>query len=338
MPGKRAASAAVLIVAPLLVVAGCSRPEPGGTKVERVRPDPSTPAKSSAPPVKTTLDPVSFGAPGPVVTSPAVPPIVSGMMDHANASGWSADGEVFGYCQLSGGSGAEGCELTPRAGPVEAFDDWDDKAQDVSPVLHATLVARKKALALSGSSGNWAFARDLELTWDAPSGGTLRVGARVKGEAPSYAIVLVDKHRPDASMSMAHPEAIAVSPDGERLGVVAHTYMGEFSDWFLVETVPTARVAAMAYNDAGFAHHEKKDFAMAADLFAKATAADRTYALGAYNLACAYARLGDERARIALEEAIARAGSEGAATKKKALADEDFAAVKGAKWFVALVG
>ncbi len=326
----------------MLCASACSRTNThtaiAAAPVAHAPPAPAAPSTlAPAAPAKGGLDGITFGAPGPVVISPPVPPLVIGMMDHTHLAGWSADGMTFGYCQTSGGSGADHCELHPRNGPIETLDDWNSKTKDIDPALSAKLGARVEKAGISGASGPWAFARDLELTWDASEGGTLRVGAQVKGEPPSYAMVLVDTHRIDAADSVAHPELIAVSPDGALLGVIAHTFLGEFSDWFLVKTMPVARIAAQAYEQAGFAHRMVKDDAKSAELFAKAAAADPTYSFAAYHLACAYARLKDARAEASLAEAIARAGSEAEATKKNARLDPDFDGVKNEKWFLALV-
>jgi hypothetical protein len=156
------------------------------------------------------------------------------------------------------------------------------------------------------------------------------VGARVRGEAPSYAFIL---SAPREGYSM-HVEAIVPSPDGRAVAVVAHGYMGEWSDTFLVKVLPADVVAARAYNDAGFAHHRRADYAGAAELFRKAAFADGAHYLAAYNLACAYARLRDPRAPAALAMAIARGAEE---TRKRAAKDPDFDGVRGEAWFLEAV-
>jgi hypothetical protein len=248
--------------------------------------------------------------------------------------GWSTDSSTLAYCQTNGGRGDMSCQLRKASGAVEKIGDWDEGASAIDAKKHASIVGRIKSLGLHATSDKWAFARDLEITWDA-KGGTLRVGARVKGEAPSWSIVLVDAGKSDG---VAHPEVIAVSPDGKTLGALSHTFAGEFSDRFFAGTVSAQRAAAQAYNDAGFAHHKKSDFKASSELFAKATAADATFAIAAYNLSCAYAQLGDKKAKAALEAAIARAGAGAAKMKKNAKGDTDFAKVKDEAWFKEIVG
>jgi Flp pilus assembly protein TadD len=98
----------------------------------------------------------------------------------------------------------------------------------------------------------------------------------------------------------------------------------------------TGALASHIYNDTGFRLHQKKDYAGSRDLFLKAAWADPRAPLPPYNLACAYALLGDEaNAEKALDLAIAVGGDKVKARAKK---DSDFAKVTGAKWFQALTG
>lgn len=328
------------LVCVLLLVACSRRAREQEVKVQR---DPIATSATDDSGV-TAEPPVDFGSPGLVVISPKVPPFVFGMMDHAQAFGWSKDGRVFGLSQLSVGYGATACELYTRDGKLdEYFDDVDAAKAGTDPKKTKANEARIKALGLNVAAVPWRFARDVELTWtivkgDAmatpPRPGVLRVGARVHGEPISWVIALSE--RSTGYHEEIHPEAIALSPDGEVLGVIAHAFGGEFSDRMLVELSPAARLASHAYNDAGYAHHAKGDYVASADFFRKAIAADGTHALSRYNLACAYARLGDPRAEKALREAISfGVGDE---VKKRARDDADFAGVRATSWFVTLVG
>ena len=329
----------ILLVVTLLLA--CSRK----TRVDDspVLREAAVPSASAAEDLGAPEIPIDFGPPGRVVIAPKVPPFEIGMMDHAGVYGWSKDGAFFGYCQTDGGLGATHCGLWPRAGKPELFDDVNAAQNDFDAKKTADIDARLKVLALSSGPVSWAFARDVELTWiviDGDAGATpprlgeLKVGARVKGEKPSYAVALSENAMP--YFDRIHPEVIALSPDGQMLGVIAHAFAGEFSDRFEVALIPAAKLAAQAYNDAGFAHHQKKEYAVSADYFRKAVAADPTHVLAPYNLACAYARLGDPRVQAALKEAIDR--GLGADVKKRARVDEDFASVRSEPWFVALVG
>jgi len=284
----------------------------------------------------SALDEVDFGSSGAVVLTPAVPALAKGSMDHASPFGWSTDSSTLGYCQKNGGRGDTKCVFNKGKGGTETLGDWNDTSGEVDAKKHATIDSRLKALGFKTTSSNWAFARDLEITWDSPNGKTLRVGARVKGESPSWSIILADARKLDP-MSV-HPEVVAVSPDGKTLGAIAHTFSGEFSDAFLVGVVSVPRAAAQAYNDAGFAHHKKNEFDKSSQLFLKAAVADPTFPTPAYNLSCAYARLGDKKAKSALKIALERAGSDAAKMKAGAKKDADFEKVKDEAWFTELTG
>jgi hypothetical protein len=104
----------------------------------------------------------------------------------------------------------------------------------------------------------------------------------------------------------------------------------EYCDDFDIVRMTTSTFAGRVYNDAGFRHHKKGEYARAAELFSLAAFADVSAELYAYNLACALARLGDAKAKDALALAIARGGDK---VKVRARADEDFAGVKSQSWF-----
>ena len=132
-----------------------------------------------------------------------------------------------------------------------------------------------------------------------------------------------------------HPEAIALSPDGQYLGVVGHAHGEGVRDELYVHVVGMRELAGRAYNDAGFAHHKKAEYERAAGLFHKAAFADPKHPNAMYNLACAWARLGDARAAAALAQAVERDPD---ATKRKAKTDADFESVRSEAWFSRLVG
>lgn len=309
----------------LIVLVGCRKPT-----------RPSEPAVRADPVTKLVPEagvPAPEFASGPVAIVPAVPPFVHGMMDHAIHYGWARDSKWFGYCAENGGRGDTRCDFHSAApGPRLLFSDWNDIRDEQDPGKRAALERRIATMEVRASSDTWAFARDLELTWDTPDPTTLRVGARVRGEPPSFPIILRDTS-PFSTDGTVHPEVIAVSPDGTMIGAIGHAFHGEFSDRMLVGLLPAVRVAAHAYNDAGYAHHKKGDWKRAAELFELGAAADATFALATYNLACAYARLGDPRAEGALKAAIARDPS----ARMRARTDEDFASVRSAAWFATVV-
>jgi hypothetical protein len=285
-----------------------------------------------------TVAPPEF-TPGPVAVVPPVAPFERGMMDHAEKYGWSADGTELGYCSVNGGVEIFWCELASRAGQRERFDDGSATEKGrVDPARHRALDARVAALGLGVPRGvTWRYG-DIEVTWAVTPGrqeplppipGVLRVGGRIKGESSVFHVALSDASN-GSYHDRIHPEMIALSQDGSYLGVIAHAYAGEYSDSFPTAIVPVGELAAHVYNDTGLAHHKRGDYVRAAELFKRAAFANPTFALAAYNLACADARMGSPEAEAALALAVTR-DPEG--TRKKAASDSDLDGVRAAPWF-----
>jgi hypothetical protein len=265
------------------------------------------------------------------------------MMDHAETFGWSRDGSTVGYCFDNGGVEILWCELVTRDGQRERFDDGSITTKgSVDPARRAANTARLAKLGLSvPRAPSWAYA-DIELTWAVTPGrqeplppvpGVLRVGGRMKGESPVFHVTLSDTSL-GGYHDRIHPEMVSLSSDGEYLGAIAHAYAGEYSDSFPTAVVPVGELAAHVYNDTGLVHHKRGDFVGAAELFKRATFANPGFALGAYNLACADARLGSAETEAALTLAVARGGDD---ARKKAGADADFNGVRAQPWFQRLV-
>lgn len=259
------------------------------------------------------------------------------MMDHLLPSaGWTKDGSALGH-SVAIAVNLE-CELLRPNGARESFH-----AESEIPADAKKFHARVSALGFLGAgSGRWPYAGELEITWAATSGcekeppvaEVIEVGARVPGEPPAYPIKLTMQLKDSVCYGRAHPEVIALSPDGKYLGAIAHGFAGEWANDYPMGIAPVAAVAEGAYNNAGLAHHKKGDYARSAALFEKAALADPTSRAASFNLACALARLGDARAERALADAIARGGDE---VKKKAQKDADFDGVRSKPWFAALV-
>src|ERR1700722_10597957 len=307
---------------------------------------PATPAKgtgvTTVPSAPAMVLP-NFGSAAPAVIVPGVPPLERGMMDHAETFGWSRDGSSLGYCFNNGGVEILWCELVTRDGQRERFDDGSITTKgSVDPARRAANTARLAKLGLAvPRSPSWAYG-DIEVTWAVTPGrqeplppipGVLRVGGRVKGESPVFHVMLSDTSL-GGYHDRIHPEMLSLSSDGEYLGVIAHAYAGEYSDSFPTALVPVGELAAHVYNDTGLVHHKRGDFARAAELFKRATFANPSFALGAYNLACADARVGSPETEAALVLAIARGGDE---VREKAVGDADFDGVRATRWFQRLV-
>jgi hypothetical protein len=255
--------------------------------------------------------------------------------------GWSRDGTELGVCEIAGfAEGPLVCELI-SGGRRTHLDDNFAGRKDFKP--NARTRAMEQRMKERGYSetrvGAWAYADDLVITWrnvqhtesgGAVIGAELQVGAKLRGtDDAAYSLTV-----PGDRLSITvHPDAVGFSADGRTLGVVAHGYGGEYTDYYNLGTVESAKVAEAAYNLAGLRRLKRGEVAAAAMLFGKAAAADPSSEKAAYNRACALARLGAPEAQAALERAIAVGG---APVKTKAARDPDFATVRAAPWFVEL--
>jgi hypothetical protein len=322
-------------------------------------PTPTAPAVEAA---LAPLAPPKLTA-GPLVVKGYPHPIRNGMNDPAQWFGWSRDGALFGYCAEGGGADVPRvqCDLVRRDGSVDARSSYDAagfhvaaKKAEIERFIREERFAvikldREPDKVLPPAlSGAWAFT-DIELSvmrvaatesktdpsgFSAPA--IVRVGGVVAGE-PAVHPVTLESEGKLASVAVPHfavLNGMALSPDGAEIGMVGHFFACEYCDSFAVRRMTVGALAAVIYNDAGFARHKKKDWARAAELFAKAAFADPQAKLPPYNLACALARKGDARAAAALEVAIARGGE---AARDRAKKDPDFEAVRAAPWFTALV-
>jgi len=259
------------------------------------------------------------------------------MVEHISHGGFTSDGSEFGYCDPGGPQyGGTHCTFEGKDGKVAdsfAFGSSDPKdigsKKGIAWLADHGIPALKQPPPLVGS---WAFARDITLVVKA-AGLELRVGGSLADEGAVFPIVVKPSH---SVIDPATTEAdlVALSPDGSELGVIARTMCGEWCNPKGMTRMPVTLFAARVYNDTAFVHHKRGDYAKAAELFAKASAANPDESLFPYNLACAYARLGDPRADAALARAIALGGE---AIKKRATGDADFDTVRALPWFQASV-
>lgn len=275
------------------------------------------------------------------------------MNDPADVVGFTTDGAEYGYCATLGARdpATTSCVTTLADGTTKTRRT-DDAKGDYSATLAKDLATWQRSSGLtkldfSGPpdkhlakpvSGFWTFA-DITL-WVNPVSGdgattnaVVQVGGAVAGEAPVYPVTLqASQGTTKLFYHSSWVNDVSISKDNREIGVVGHFFCMEWCDAFIVYRNGTADLASLVYNDTGFRHHKKGEYGTAADLFLAATFADPKAKLPPYNLACAWARLGDARAKEALVVAIERDPT----VKTRAPKDADFATVKDATWFHAL--
>jgi hypothetical protein len=340
----------------LIVLAACSRASVGREPTEAQALAPSisvvtVPARSDA-----GSAPAAPPAPGPgVVKVKGYPhPLRNGMNDPARRFGFSKDGAEFGYCAELGGRDPQvtRCELVRRDGkkttmtsetggafdPAKkrAIDSWLDENSipEIAPLPGDPTNAVPPPL-----TGTWPFPDvtlevlrvepTLTKSGEIGSPAVVRVGGAVGSEPAVYPITLSHVPIPEAPPHFAVMNGMAISPDGTEIGMVAHFFACEYCDTFKVARTTLRSLASRVYNDTGFRHHKRGAFAESARLFARAEQADPGSKLPPYNLACAYARLGDPRVKETLERAVTRDPK----AKERARKDVDFASVRSSPWF-----
>ncbi len=322
----------------LCLLVACT-PSPPTTHTTAISPADAT-LPTPAAPLPASFDAgVDFGASGAIVIKGYPTPFFDDgiMVEHISYGGFTSDGSELGYCDPGGPQyGGTNCTFQGKDGKVAdsfAFGSSDPKdvgrKKGIAWLTDHGIPALKQPPPLVGS---WAFAGDITLAVKT-TGLDLLVGGSLAGEAAVFPIVVRPSH---GLIDPATTEAdlVALSPNGSELGVIARTMCGEWCNPKGMTRMPVTRFAARIYNDTAFVHHKRGEYAKAAELFAKASVANPDESLFVYNLACAYARLGDPRADAALARAIALGGE---AVKKRATGDADFDTVRAMPWFQASV-
>jgi hypothetical protein len=341
-----------------IVLVSCTPERHSAPAEARPAKDATSPAPVDAPEPSPTarLPEVDFGPAGPLAVKGYPIDLPLGSADYADRVGFTSSRE-FGYCGEFGGTEGESCRLVDAAGNQRALNDFNGTRIDPRVTAQIRAVERSGLVRLRQKPGKlvppsvtgiWRFAHDIQMrvsatagVFDNPTGAAIsqpliRIGGALLGEDPVWVIVLSPPHQTMEGGEIPFTielNALALSPDGQELGAVTHAFCGEFCNEMQIVRRAAGAFAGRIYNDTGFRHHKRGEFVESASLFLRATSADPGVALYPYNLACAWARLSDPRARIALATAVARGGPD---FKKRAMGDHDFAAVQKEAWFVTI--
>jgi hypothetical protein len=352
-----------------LLLVACTAHAPSTTSGEPARAPASAALAPEAPAATSDPDPraaealalpaASEPTPGPFVVRidkgkiqpPSKPypvePHDESMQDHVWTAGWTEDGSAFAYCRTD-----TECDLCTFVGldgreteRLQTGGLCDKKAGKVfkRKAFEAALAERKVAVRDVDWQHGSLVVTERHTTGKPDSFGerraTVEIGAAPQSStAPGVTAWQADGCARDKEgehcFVEAHADVVAPSPDGQHVAVLAHMWAGEWSDTFALEIIPAGRLAAAGYNRAGLDALAAGRLEEAADAFVAATHADPEAWKGPYNLACAYARVSDARAQVALRTAVERGG---AAVRKKAGTDEDLDAVRDEAWFSELV-
>lgn len=310
----------------------------------------ASPTGAKATPASVGLPAVDFGPPGPLVIKGYPEPLELGMRDWATVVGWTKDGSVIACGHLTPMGSAKGAELADTC-----YREKNGKTEGASveegasgPYVGSALAEQLKQLkegapvSLKKTEAGvlpppvvvtWPFARDITLVIDSVArkdeSVALRIGGSVgAGEAVHPITMSVRGSIPEIAYRGAWNAVLA---NEKEIAFIGHFFCGEWCNDLEITRLSFGRIASLVYNDSGFRLHQKKDFAGSRDLFLKAVWADPEAPLPPYNLACAYALLGDPtNAEKALKLALSLGGAD---VKARARKDPDFASVSKAKWF-----
>ncbi len=286
-------------------------------------------------------------------------PCVSPRYD-AHYGGYSKDGAWFAHCAVDGDTAPHTCVFeNTRTG--ERKNLASVITYDTAP--HVDEIDRFRA-AKGFTTTTEEESRKLVVPWPYPDmrfaveGGSqppkapvVKVGARIGDEAPVYPIVVnmpAFRAPPRSADATETPEqwalefswhsadagVVSLSPDGKELGVIVFETGTMWAEATEARRMKLSTFATRVYNETGLAMHASGKHAGAAELFAKALEIEPTSSLFAYNVACAYAKADDARAEAALAVAIKLGGG---GIRSRAANDDDFAGVRAAPWFRALV-
>jgi hypothetical protein len=310
-----------------------------------------------------SLPPVDFGPSAPVRVVGYPQPFDHGEGTPYNAFGYARDGATYVECTLDSCCVADSsCWIRDPSGATRSLSvvkrdmSRDPKAEREIRALVADeklLRLRETPSGLVGPPlvGDWPYARDLTIhvvavvgrPSESESGKTVvplvRIGGAVGKESPVFVATLPvgGCDRPGQwACTAVGINGMALSRDGAELTVLAYSSAGVHTGFATSKHFATATLAAGIYNDTGFRHHQAGRHEEARRLFLNAVAADPAHPFAAYNLACASARVGSPLAEVALRIALERA-KEPERVRARATTDEDFAAVRGEAWFLALV-
>lgn len=307
------------------------------------------------------LPPFDFGPRGPIAVRGYPEPLNVSMSDAAGFYGWTAAG-TFAYCafDVCCAENQSFCSELDASGKATGVRTFDDKGNPVAGALkrmrafvkdeHLTELKPGKEFEVVPAPlvGEWDFARDLTLhvaevgqsvtKSGRQSAAVLRIGGAYANETPVWVwtspLDKLCREVPDACMG-ASANGLALSPDGTELGIVVYGRYPSHGSSHEAFRLSVRDLAARIYNAVALRHHEKKEHAVAANLFVAAVRANPKEELYLYNLACAWSRAGDVRALDALKAAIGIGGEKVATRAKK---DADFEALRTSSAFTALVG
>jgi hypothetical protein len=176
---------------------------------------------------------------------------------HVEHAAWSADGRTFVHCRRLPDLDCTECRSLARDGTTTSSESGPGCGEGSVPP--ATLDAYLAELALAPPTTRWRDGTDVVLVVETREHETtnagqprpmLKLGARRREGGPPAWLLHVDPCQgcgtDQVCAAAAHLDALALSPDGERLAVLIHQRGSQGDETMRVELLATERVAAAA--------------------------------------------------------------------------------------------
>jgi hypothetical protein len=175
-----------------------------------------------------------------------------GMTDEPQTVGWSAVTGEFAVCVSSGGAVCDSCEFHHR-GRLARMSVGEDCGND--RVTQPQFDARIAAGHFTITNGDWIHGAELVLVVAARQGepdldgiarGVVEIGVRRRAGEQVVWVERIESCFDGYCAPDVHIDAIAPSPDGRTIAVLAHTFAGEFTDTYPLRLLDADVLAAAA--------------------------------------------------------------------------------------------
>jgi hypothetical protein len=181
-----------------------------------------------------------------------------GMTDEPQTLGWSKATGEFVVCVPSGGAVCNRCDFHRVGGERERLGVGEDCGAE--RVTSGELDARLRSADVRIENGAWAYGAEVVLVIATRQGppdsygiprGVIEIGARLRADDAAVGwIDRIEHCNRDTCAPEVHVDAVAPSPDGRTIAVLAHTFAGEFTDTYPLRLLDAETVAAAAYGAA----------------------------------------------------------------------------------------
>jgi hypothetical protein len=174
-----------------------------------------------------------------------------GMTDEPKKVGWSAMTGEFVVCVSSSGAVCDLCKFQHPSGRLDQIGVGEDCGH--TRVTRPDFDARLAAGHFTIVDGNWLYGAEIVLVVAARQGepdvdgiarGVIEIGVRRRAGGEVVWLEQIEHCYDGYCAPDVHIDAIAPSPDGRTIAVLAHTFAGEFTDTYPLRLLDADTLAA----------------------------------------------------------------------------------------------